>query len=425
MEQALKLFRVHAAVVCVLAGLTSISAVAQSDFPAKSIRMVVGFTAGGISDVLARALGARLSAQVGQQVVVDNRAGAGTTIAAELVAKAPPDGYTLFMQDMTTQAINASLYKKLPYDTVKDFTPITLVAASPLMLVVHPSLPVKSVKELIALGKAKPGQIPFASSGNGTILHLAAETFKTMGGIDLIHVPYKGSAQAVQALLAGEVAVTFSTMPPALANVKAGRLRALGVTTPKRNAAAPEVPTVAESGLKGFDVVLYSGVLGPAGCRRRQTQRRIHQGGQRGRGEDGLRKPRRRCDYRYARRVRRAHRRRHRQTRQGGQGVGRARRLRIARHVIESTAAPRALRLLADHRAQGLPLARWQAPRILSDDQYRMFRVRQGARPRQRQARRAADPSQLFVARLRQPRRHLALFRYVRRNEIARRAQHQ
>ena len=265
MEQALKLFRVHAAVVCVLAGLTSISAVAQSDFPAKSIRMVVGFTAGGISDVLARALGARLSAQVGQQVVVDNRAGAGTTIAAELVAKAPPDGYTLFMQDMTTQAINASLYKKLPYDTVKDFTPITLVAASPLMLVVHPSLPVKSVKELIALGKAKPGQIPFASSGNGTILHLAAETFKTMGGIDLIHVPYKGSAQAVQALLAGEVAVTFSTMPPALANVKAGRLRALGVTTPKRNAAAPEVPTVAESGLKGFDVVLYSGVLGPAG----------------------------------------------------------------------------------------------------------------------------------------------------------------
>ena len=168
------------------------------------------------------------------------------------------------MQDMTTQAINASLYKKLPYDTVKDFTPITLVAASPLMLVVHPSLPAKSVKELIALGKAKPGQIPFASSGNGTILHLAAETFKTMGGIDMIHVPYKGSAQAVQALLAGEVAVTFSTMPPALTNVKAGRLRALGVTTPKRNAAAPDVPTVAEGGLKGFDVVLYSGVLGPA-----------------------------------------------------------------------------------------------------------------------------------------------------------------
>ncbi|HEX3172544.1 MAG TPA: tripartite tricarboxylate transporter substrate binding protein, partial [Burkholderiales bacterium] len=248
----------------VIAGGFATHAFAQTDYPNKSIRLVVGFTAGGISDVLARALGARLSAQVGQQVVVDNRAGAGTTIAAEIVAKSPPDGYTLFMQDMTTQAINASLYKKLPYDTVKDFTPITLVASSPLMLVVHPSLPVKSVKELIALGKSRPGQIPFASSGNGTILHLAAETFKTMAGIDMIHVPYKGSSQAVQALLAGEVAVTFSTMPPALTNVKAGRLRALGVTTPQRNSAAPEVPTIAEAGLKGFDVVLYSGVLAPA-----------------------------------------------------------------------------------------------------------------------------------------------------------------
>ena len=251
--------------VCAIAGGLPLPALAQADFPNKSIRLVVGFTAGGISDVLARALGARMSVQMGQQVVVENRVGAGTTIAAELVAKAPPDGYTLFMQDMTTQAINASLYKKLPYDTVRDFTPVTLVASSPLMLVVHPSLPVKSVRELIVLGKSKPGQIAFASSGNGTILHLAAETFKTMGGIDMIHVPYKGSAQAVQAVLAGEVAVTFSTMPPAIQNVKAGRLRALGVTTPKRNAAAPEVPTVAEGGLKGFDVVLYSGVLGPAG----------------------------------------------------------------------------------------------------------------------------------------------------------------
>jgi tripartite-type tricarboxylate transporter receptor subunit TctC len=257
--------KVIIATVAAAASLALQPAFAQTDFPNKSIRMVVGFTAGGISDVLARSLGARLGAQMGQQVVIDNRAGAGTTIAAEIVAKAPPDGYTLFMQDMTTQAINASLYKKLPYDTVRDFTPITLVASSPLMLVVHPSLPVKSIKDLIALAKSKPGQIPFASSGNGTILHLAAETFKTMAGIDMIHVPYKGSSQAVQALLAGEVAVTFSTMPPALTNVKAGRLRALGVTTPRRNAAAPDVPTIAEGGLKGFDIVLYSGVLGPAG----------------------------------------------------------------------------------------------------------------------------------------------------------------
>ena len=244
--------------------LASCPVFAQTSYPGKSIRLVVGFTAGGISDVLARALGARLSVQMGQQVVIDNRAGAGTTIAAEIVAKSPPDGYTLFMQDMTTQAINASLYKKLPYDTVKDFTPITLVASSPLMLVVHPSLPVKSVKDLIALAKSKPGQVVFASSGNGTILHLSAETLKSMAGIDMVHVPYKGSSQAVQAVLAGEVAVSFSTMPPAIPNVKAGRLRALGVTTLKRNAAAPEVPTLAEGGLKGFDIVLYSGVLGPA-----------------------------------------------------------------------------------------------------------------------------------------------------------------
>jgi tripartite-type tricarboxylate transporter receptor subunit TctC len=246
------------------AGFSAAVAGAQSDYPNRAIRMVLGFPPGGISDVLGRAIGARLSASLGQQVVIDNRAGAGTTIASDIVAKSPPDGYTLFLQDITTHAINASLYKKLPYDTVKDFTPITLVASSALMLVVHPSLPAKSVKELIALAKSRPGQIVYASSGNGTILHLAGETFKSMAGIDMIHVPYKGSSPAVQAVLAGEVALTFSTMPPALQQVKTGKLRALAVTTPKRNTAAPDVPTVSEAGLKGFDVVLYSGVLGPA-----------------------------------------------------------------------------------------------------------------------------------------------------------------
>jgi tripartite-type tricarboxylate transporter receptor subunit TctC len=249
---------------CALA-LAAGGANAQSEYPNRSIRLVLGFTPGGISDVLARALGAKLSSSLGQQVVIDNRPGAGTTIASEIVAKSPPDGYTLFMQDITTHAINASLYKKLPYDTIKDFTPVSLVASSALMLVVHPSLPVNSVKELIALAKSKPGQIVYASSGNGTILHLAGETFKSMAGVDLIHVPYKGSAQAVQAVLAGETALTFSTMPPALAQVNAGKLRALAVTTLKRNPAAPSVPTVNEAGIKGFDVVLYSGVLGPAG----------------------------------------------------------------------------------------------------------------------------------------------------------------
>ena len=247
------------------AALTSCTAFAQGGaWPNRTIRLVVGFTAGGISDVLARALGAKLSASLGQQVVVDNRPGAGTTLASEIVAKAPPDGYTLFMQDITTHAINASLYRKLPYDSVRDFTPVSRVASTPLMLVVHPSLPVKTVKEMIALAKARPGQIVYASSGNGTILHLAMETLKSMAKVDLVHVPYKGSAQAVQGVLGGEVAVSFSTMPPALPQVQAGRLRALAVTTTTRVPALPNIPTVAEAALPGFDVVLYSGILAPA-----------------------------------------------------------------------------------------------------------------------------------------------------------------
>jgi tripartite-type tricarboxylate transporter receptor subunit TctC len=256
--------KTYQVIASIIVGVAAGSTAFAQEYPAKPIRLVVGFTAGGISDVLARAIGAKLAAGIGQQVVVDNRPGAGTTIASEIVAKAPPDGYTLFMQDITTHAINATLYKKLPYDTVKEFTPISLVASSPLLLLVHPSLPVKTVKELIALAKSKPGQIVYASSGNGTILHLAAETLKSMAGIDMVHVPYKGSSQAVQGVLTGEVAVSFSTMPPALPQVKSGRLRAIGVTTPKRNAAAPDVPTIDEAGLKGFDIVLYSGVLAPA-----------------------------------------------------------------------------------------------------------------------------------------------------------------
>ncbi len=251
-----------------LATFAAGGAYAQPAYPAKPIRLVLGFPPGGISDVLARAIGAKLYTGMGQQVAVDNRAGAGTTIASDIVAKAAPDGYTLFMQDITTHAINASLYRKLPYDSLRDFTPVALVATTPLMLLVHPSLPAKSLKELIALAKLKPGQIIYASSGNGTILHLSMERLKAMAGIDMVHVPYKGSAPAVQALLGGEVAVSFSTMPPALPNVKAGKLRALGVTTAKRVAAAPDVPTISEAGLKGYEMVLYSGVLGPAGLPR-------------------------------------------------------------------------------------------------------------------------------------------------------------
>ena len=252
-------------IVSLIAATTVSSAQAQSDYPNRPIRLVVGFTAGGISDVLGRALAAKLSNQIGQQVVVDNKPGAGTQIAGEFVAKSAPDGYTLWLQDMTTHAINVGLYKKQPYDAVKDFTPITLVASTPLMLVVHPSLPANNVKELISLAKEKKGQLAYASSGNGTVPHLATETFKNMAGIEAIHVPYKGSSPATAAVLAGEVALNFSTMPPALSQVRAGKLRALGVTTAKRVAAAPDVPTIAEAGLPGFEFVLYSGILAPKG----------------------------------------------------------------------------------------------------------------------------------------------------------------
>jgi len=248
--------------IAVLA-LTGDQAPAQT-YPAKSIRLIVPFTPGGISDLLARSLSARLGPALGQQIVVENRPGAGTTLASEIVARSSADGHTIYLQDITTHAINASLYRRLPYDSVKDFTLIQMLATTPLILVVHPSLPVKNVKELIAFAKARPGQIVYGSSGNGTIVHLSTELFKSMAGIDMVHVPFKGSPQSVVALLSGEVAVSFPTMPPALPNVQAGKLRALAVTSPKRSKAAPDVPTVSEAGLKGYEMVLYSGIIAPA-----------------------------------------------------------------------------------------------------------------------------------------------------------------
>src|SRR6266404_1966216 len=261
--------RAFTAIALVLLGA---SAFAQS-YPNKPIRLVVGFTPGGVSDVLARAMSAKLSQNLGQQVVVDNRPGAGTTIASELIAKSAPDGYTLYFCDATTHAINASLYTTLPYDSVRDFSFISLVASTPLLLVVNPALPAKTVPELIALAKSRAGQLNYASSGNGTIVHLAGETFKTMAGIDLLHVPYKGSAPATVAVIAGDVAFIFSTMPAALPHVKSGKLRALAVTTPARVGAVQDIPTVAESGLPAFDLTLYSGVIGPAGMSREIVER--------------------------------------------------------------------------------------------------------------------------------------------------------
>ena len=234
-------------------------------YPNRSIRLVVGFPPGGVSDVLSRAISARVSQNIGHQMVVDNRPGAGTTIASEFVAKSAPDGYTLYFCDATTHAINASLYRKLPYDSLQDFTYISLLASTPLLLVVNAALPAKSVPELIALAKSRAGKLNYASSGNGTIVHLAGESFKTMAGVDLLHVPYKGSAPATLAVIAGDVSIIFSTMPAALPHVKSGKLRALAVTTPARVAAVQDIPTLAEAALPGFDLVLYSGVIGPAG----------------------------------------------------------------------------------------------------------------------------------------------------------------
>jgi tripartite-type tricarboxylate transporter receptor subunit TctC len=256
------------AALIVLLGLSLLAGKSHAqpaDYPRKPVTLVVGFTPGGISDVLARALAVKLSSQLGQPVLVENRAGAGTLIAGEYVAKAAPDGYTLWLQDMSTHAVNVGLYKKLPYDSLKDFTPITLVASTPLMLVVHPSLQVKNLSDFVKVAKSKKGSLAYASSGNGTIPHLTTESMNGLLGIEAVHVPYKGSAAATQAVLAGDVAYNFSTMPPALSQVRGGKLIALGVSTSKRVAAAPDVPTIAEGGLPGFEFVLYSGILGPKG----------------------------------------------------------------------------------------------------------------------------------------------------------------
>ena len=242
-----------------------VPAAAQADYPNKPVRLIVGFAAGGISDVLGRALSVKLSQELGQQVLVENKQGAGTTIASDFIAKAAPDGYTLFLQDITTHAINATLYQKLPYDSIKDFTPVGLVASTPLMLVVHSSNPARNLAELTAQIKGSPGKYSYASSGIGAITHLAGEMMKSRAGLDIVQVPYKGSAPATQAILGNEVTFTFSTMPPAIANVKAGKLRAIAVTTPKRTAATPDVPTMIEAGMKDFDIVLYSGILAPPG----------------------------------------------------------------------------------------------------------------------------------------------------------------
>jgi tripartite-type tricarboxylate transporter receptor subunit TctC len=239
---------------------------AQSgDYPSRPIRLVVPFPAGGTTDILARAVGHKLTEAWGQSVVVDNRPGAGGNIGSELVAKAAPDGYTLLMGTVGTHAINASLYAKMPYDNIKDFAPVILVAGVPNVLVVNPAVPVHSVQELIGYAKANPGKLNFASSGSGTSIHLSGELFKTLTGVQMSHVPYKGSAPALQDLVGGQVQLMFDNLPSALALIKSGKLRALAVTSTTRAAAIPDVPTVIESGVAGFEASSWFGVLAPAG----------------------------------------------------------------------------------------------------------------------------------------------------------------
>jgi tripartite-type tricarboxylate transporter receptor subunit TctC len=234
-------------------------------YPTRTIRLVVPFPAGGTTDILAREVAQKLTEVLGQAVVVDNRPGAAGNIGSDLVAKSAPDGYTLLMGTVGTHAINPSLYSKMPYDHVKDFAPVVLVAGVPNVLVVNPALPVNSVSDLIKLAKDKPGQINFASSGSGTSIHLSGELFKTMAGVDMTHVPYKGSSPALTDLIGGQVQIMFDNLPSALPQIKGGRLRAIAVTSLKRAPVLPDIPTINESGLPGFEASSWFGVLAPAG----------------------------------------------------------------------------------------------------------------------------------------------------------------
>jgi tripartite-type tricarboxylate transporter receptor subunit TctC len=254
------------ALVAIAGACAALTAGAQA-YPSRPIRLIIPFSAGGAADVPGRILAQRLTETLGQQVVVDNRPGAGSTIGAEAAAKAPPDGYTLFMIS-NTHFVSAALYKKLAYDSLNDYTPISQITSAPNVLVIHPSLPAKSVKELIALAKAKPGQINYASSGNGSTQHLTGALFCKMAGINMTHIPYRGSGPVTADLLAGQVTVGFPGIAGMLPHIKSGKLRALGVTSAKRSPELPDVPTIAEAGVKGFEMVAWFGIAGPKGLPR-------------------------------------------------------------------------------------------------------------------------------------------------------------
>jgi len=247
---------------------------AAQGYPSKPIRLIVPFTPGGGTDILARVIGQKLTESMGQQVIVDNRAGAGGNIGAELAAKASPDGHTILMVS-ASYTVNAGLYK-LAFDPVRDLAPVTQVASVPFVLVAHPAVPASNVKELIALARSKPGQLNYASSGNGSAPHLAGELLTMMTHTTMVHVPYKGGAPAVADVIGGQVQLLFSTVIQGLPHIKSGRLKPLAVGSPKRSSALPEVPTIAESGVPGYDVTNWFGVLAP-GAIPRQIIKRLNQ----------------------------------------------------------------------------------------------------------------------------------------------------
>ena len=243
----------------------TLAVAAQSTYPNKPVRMIVPYPAGGGNDIIGRAVAEKLTEKLGQQIVVDNRGGAATAIGAEIAAKTAPDGYTILLATVTTLAVNPNLKAKLPYDPVRDFDPISMLASQPYLLVVHPSLKVQSVKDLIALAKAKPGALNFASPGIGSNGHLAGELMNSLASINMVHVGYKGTGPALNDLLGGHVSLMFATMPSVEAHVKAGRLRGLAVSTAKRSPAMTEMPTIAEAGVPGYTMRSWNGLMAPRG----------------------------------------------------------------------------------------------------------------------------------------------------------------
>ena len=256
-------FALLIALACMCA-MTSAATRTSESYPSRPIRLIVPFAPGGSNDILARTLAQQLTGRLGQTVVVDNRAGAGGIIGVETVAKATPDGYTLVMGHIGTHAVNPALYKNLPYDAVRDFTPVAPVASSPNILLVHPSVAASNAKELVALARSKPAQLNYASGGIGGSTHLSAELFKMMTRTDFVHIPYKGGGPALTAIIAGEVAMLFNNIVSAIPHVRSGKVRALAITSRQRSPVVPDLPALAEAGVPGYEVVSWYGVLGPA-----------------------------------------------------------------------------------------------------------------------------------------------------------------